>query len=288
MLGTNHMNGTTQAQKLRTVWSKELTRDFLSNLVFGNKVSRFDSDTPGARTIKIPTISQFSAPDKITQTQVTLQAPNETAVDLILDKHKHVAFIIEDGMNIQQNYQLFAEYTKMMTHALKRACDTDIANLVTGFSTASGTYNTALGTTGILAAVRGLDDADVPSEDRCWIYKPKTIADLRVVADYTRYDGTGYAGGVATGALGNGKAELGQGLVGMLYNAPVYQTTQVAQAGNNISNAYMHREALALGMQRNVRVQTDNKIEYLGTLVVGDIQYGVVERRDNAGIEVRS
>jgi hypothetical protein len=50
----------------------------------------------------------------------------------------------------------------------------------------------------------------------------------------------------------------------------------------------MHKEAIALGIQQDVRVQSDNRIDYLGTLVVADLMYGVLERRDNAGIEFRA
>jgi hypothetical protein len=41
-------------------------------------------------------------------------------------------------------------------------------------------------------------------------------------------------------------------------------------------------------MQKNVRVQSQNRIDYLGDLVVADVLYGVVERRDNAGVEFKS
>jgi hypothetical protein len=117
--------------------------------------------------------------------------------------------------------------------------------------------------------------------------KPHAINDLRTISDYTRYDGTGYAGGTATGAIGDGKVRP-NGLVGTLYNAPVYMTTQVYQTGNNISNMYMHKEAIALAIQKNVRVQNQNRIDYLGELVVADVLYGVLERRGTAGVEVKN
>lgn len=287
MLGVNQMTQTTGNVFRRDIWSKEVTRAFEANLVLADKVSRFDADSAGAKSVYIPNVSNLSALDKIANTQVTLQSPTETSINLLLNKHKHVAFVIEDALKVQNNYNLMSEYTNKAGYALKKALDTDIANLATGFSTSAGTYNTTVATTAVLAAVQALDDADVPQADRVWVLKPHAVADLRTISDYTRYDGTGYAGGAATGGIGNG-AVRPNGLVGSLYNAPVYMSTQVYQTGNNISNLYMHKEAIALGIQQNVRVQSDNRIDYLGTLVVADLMYGVIERRDGAGIEFRN
>lgn len=287
MLGVNQMTQTTGNVFRRDIWSKEMTRQFEANLVLADKVSRFDADSQGAKSVYIPNLSNLTALDKIANTQVTLQSPTETSINLLLDKHKHVAFVVEDALKVQQNYNLLAEYTNKAGYALKKALDTDIANLATGFSQSAGTFNSTITTTAVLNAVQTLDDADVPQSDRVWVLKPHAVADLRTISDYTRYDGTGYAGGTASGGIGNGSVRP-NGLVGMLYNAPVYMSTQVYQTGNNISNLYMHKEAIALGIQQNVRVQSDNRIDYLGTLVVADIMYGCLERRDNAGVEVRN
>ena len=50
----------------------------------------------------------------------------------------------------------------------------------------------------------------------------------------------------------------------------------------------MHKEALALAMQKSPRVQTQYKAEYLADLCVVDVIYGVVETRDAFGVELKS
>ena len=37
----------------------------------------------------------------------------------------------------------------------------------------------------------------------------------------------------------------------------------------------------------HVRLQSDYKLEYLGTLVVADLIFGVIENRDEAGVWIR-
>jgi hypothetical protein len=90
------------------------------------------------------------------------------------------------------------------------------------------------------------------------------------------------------GAIGDGKGIRPNGLVGTLYNAPVYMTTQIQKSGNNISNMYFHKDAIAAAVQQAPRVQTQYKVEYLGWLTVVDMIYGFVELRDNAGLELKS
>lgn len=280
------MTQTTGTVFRRDIWSKEITRAFEANLVLADKVSRFDAESQNAKSVYIPNLSNLTAVDKVANTQVTLQAPTETAVNLLLDTHKHVAFLLEDALKVQQSYNLMSEYSNKAGYALRKAVDSSVANLATGFSQSSGTYNTTLTVAVMLTAVQTLDDADV-YEDRVWVLKPHAVADLRTLSDFMRYDGTGYAGGTATGGVGNAQRRP-NGLVGMLYNSPVYMTTQVYQTGNNISNLYMNKEAIALGIQQQVRVQSDNRIDYLGELVVADVQYGVIERRDLAGLELKN
>lgn len=287
MLGANQMTTTTGSTFRRDIWSKELTRATEANLVLADKVSRFDADSKGAKSVYIPKISNLVAYNKVANTAVALQSPTETSTQLLLDKHKYCAFLLEDYLKIQQNYALLSEYSNKAGYAIAKAMDTDIATLATGFSQTKGTYNTTITTTVMVDSVQELDDEDVPADDRCWVLKPHAVADLRTISDYIRFDGTGFAGGTATGALGNGKKGA-KGLVGMLFGSPVYQTTQIQQTSNDISNMYFHREAIALGVQQEVRIQNEYKLEYLGELVVADISYGVIERRDEFGLELKN
>ena len=287
MLGANQMNITSGNTFRRDIWSKELTRATEANLVLADKVSRFDADSKGAKSVYIPKISNLVAYNKVANTAVALQNPTETSTNLLLDKHKYCAFLLEDYLKIQQNYALLSEYSNKAGYAIAKAMDTDIATLATGFSQTKGTYNTTITTTVMVDSVQELDDEDVPADDRCWVLKPHAVADLRTISDYIRFDGTGFAGGTATGALGNGKKGA-KGLVGMLFGSPVYQTTQIQQTSNDISNMYFHKEAIALGVQQEVRIQNEYKLEYLGELVVADISYGVIERRDEFGLELKN
>ena len=289
-LGANQITPVSAAGFLPIIWSKEVIREVQANLILADKVNRSrDSEVASfGQSIKMNTISNLVALDAVSNTQVALQDPTESQVTLSINKHKYAAFLVEDMVKVQSNVNLMAEYTISAAYAIKKALDTDIANLATGFSQAAGAYASALTEDTILDAVRFLDNADVPLNDRTWVFKPQAVRDLRDIDEFTRYDGTGYAGGFAMGSVGDGKQIRPNGLVGMLYNAPVYMTTQIAQSGTNVSNMYFHRDAIAAAVQQSPRVQSQYKLEYLGNLTVADIIYGVIEMRDTFGVEVKS
>lgn len=289
-LGANQITKTSHNGFAPVLWSKETIRAFEANLILGNKVNRSrDAEVRDqGQSIKMNSISNLQALDKASNTQVALQDPTESQVTLLINKHKYTAFLVEDLIKAQSNVNLMSEYTEKAGYAIKQALDSDIAALATGFSQFAGAYNTALTEDAMLNAVEALDVADVPSNDRVFVLRPEAVRDLRNIDDYTRYDGTGYAGGFAMGAVGDGKGIRPNGLVGMLYNSEVYMTTQIQKAGNNISNMYFHRDAIAAAVQLAPRVQSEYKLEYLGFLTVTDMIYGVIELRDNAGLELRS
>lgn len=289
-LGANQITTTSHSNFNPTIWSKETIREFEATLVLGDKVNRSrDGEVRQfGQAIKMNTISNLAAFDKTANTAVSLQDPTESQVTLNVDKHKYAAFLVEDMEKVQANVDLMSEYTSKAGYAVKKAFDTDLANLATGFSQSAGTYNTALTEDAILNGIETIDLNDVPQNDRCFVLRPEAVRDLRDIDDYTRFDGTGYAGSFAYGTVGDGKQMRPNGLVGMLYNAPIYMTTQIAKTGNNISNMYFHKDALAAAVQMSPRVQSDYKLEYLGNLTVVDMLYGVVELRDEAGLELRS
>jgi hypothetical protein len=75
------------------------------------------------------------------------------------------------------------------------------------------------------------------------------------------------------------------GLVGDVYGVKVYMTTAIADIESTDSTDYrpalfFQKQALALAMQKQVRMQEQYKLEALGTMVVGDVVYGVKTIRE--------
>ena len=290
MLGVNNVTTTTAANTIPKIWSKKALIALRAALIIGDKINtQYREDATRGNTIYIPRISNFEASQKTANNQVVLNAPKDTNVPIYIDQQPHCAFLLEDIAAVQSNLELTAKYTDQAGYAVRKYIDTLLANQATSFSQSTGVYNTPLTASTVLQSDQILNENDVPVNDRYWIIHPKTLTDLRQISDYVRYDGTGYAGGAAWGTIG--KTDVHRrpdGLSGMLYNAEVYATTQVMKAGNNISNMFIHEDAMALVMQKELRTQSDYKLEYLAHLVVIDAILGYGILRDEAGVLVMS
>lgn len=290
MLGANHVTTTTANNVRADIWSKKALIALRASLVLGGKINtQYRADATKGKSIYIPKVTNFEASEKIANTQVTLSAPTDTNVQVLINSQPHCAFLLEDIAAIQANLDLLSTYTDQAGYAVRKYIDTLLANLATSFSQNVGTYNATLTTTSVLSADQKLNENDVPVNDRFWFINPKTLTDLRGISDYTRFDGTGLAGGFAYGTVGKTDTpRRPDGLSGMLYNAEVYATTQVLKSGNNISNMLLYKDAMALVMQKDLRTQSNYELSYLATLVVVDAILGVSKLRDEAGVLVKA
>ena len=79
------------------------------------------------------------------------------------------------------------------------------------------------------------------------------------------------------------------GQVGNLFGIPVFTSSLIpTTTSTGIESAYLvHKSAIAVAVQQDIRVQSDYDVSYLGTKVVADIIYGAVITTSNhvKGIE---
>lgn len=271
---------TTAAVFIPEKWTTDIIRETEANLVLAGRVKRFDSlinqNMKAGDTIHIPQLSNLVANDKLANNDVTFQAPTEGEVVLNIDKHKEASFQLEDIAAIQSNSDLNSEYTSKAGYALAEAIDSDLAALAPTFATAVGAYNTAITTDVILDAILALDDANVPQDDRSFVYTPKVKRDI---IDITEYISNDFVDG----------RPVQTGLIGQLYGVQTFMSTNIlVTGGTDTSNMLFHKDAIALAMQRMPRTETQRMARAIATDVVTDTIYGYVLQRPDFGVEVRT
>jgi hypothetical protein len=71
---------------------------------------------------------------------------------------------------------------------------------------------------------------------------------------------------------------MNTGKVGTLFGIPVMTSSLIpTTATAGIEAAYLvHKSAIAVAVQQDIRVQSEYSVDYLGTKVVADIIYGAV------------
>ena len=267
---------TTAAKMIAEKWTRAIEKPFYNSLYFADAVTRRDSlVSDGGNKINIPFLSTYDARDKVAGTAVTFDANTETEIELTINKHKYLAFLIEDIVKVQSSYNLQEAYRGAQREALARAIDTDLASLH-----ASAGTNIAGGATvddaDILAVVQALDLANVPQTDRAGIVGAKVMGDLRAVNKYSTYDNTGQTG-LAVSARPN---------VPRVYGMDLYMSNNVVDDATSTHNLFFHKSAISLAIQLKPTYKMEDSVDFIGLKSVLHTIYGVAVERSAALVDV--
>lgn len=249
-----------------------------SNLVLANLVDRYDAEVKQAGDIvHVAKLADVDAAAKTQGSAVSFTANTEGTATITVNQYAYGAVRLEGIAEAQSQTNLLDKYTSKIGYGLAKHVDSTLAALSTGFSQEVDA-GTAVTLAEVVSAIQTLDLGDAPMDDRHFVVDPRTMGQLRQIAEFTRYDATGSAGVPAGG---------NNGLVGNIYNIPVYMSTNVsvtAGTPNVVNNMLFHREAIGLAMQKSPTIETERNVEYISTDVVGWVLYGAAELRDSFGV----
>lgn len=304
-LGTNHVTNTTGATFIPEIWSDEIIAAYEKSLVLANLVNRMPMTGKKGDTLHIPKPTRGNASAKSAETQVTLIAATESEVQVTVDKHYEYSRLIEDITDVQALASMRQFYTSDAGYALAKQVDTDLFALGKSLGDSDGAdwvhsnsfyMDASSGLTAYAvdtvaaadifsddafrAAVKELDDADVPMDGRFLVVPPSVVQTIRGI---TRYNSSDFVSGQPT-VNGN---------IGSLYgidiyvstNCPVVETAADNAAGGDLKAGLLgHKDAMVFAEQMGVRTQTQYKQEYLGDLFTADTLYGVKVLRPESAL----
>jgi N4-gp56 family major capsid protein len=296
-LGTNNVvqSAVNTAGFIPEVWSDEIIAAYKKNLVAANLFKKMSMKGKKGDVMHFPSPARGSAAVKSASSQVTLIAESGTEKTVTINQHYEYSRLIEDFAEVQALSSLRRFYTDDAGYALATRIDTSLIELGRGAQGGSGTaaYNkaylagdgstlyvdgtnigTALTDAGLRRAIQRLDDSDVPMDGRFLIVPPSTRNTMMGLARFTEQ-----------AFVGDG-ATIRNGQIGDVYGVKVFVTTNADTATTTTTRVALlaHPEAFVLVDQLGVRVQTQYKQEYLGTLLTADTLYGVGELRDTSAV----
>lgn len=281
-----------------TVWGEKVNEFFRAKLVAAPFFTdRSGELTEGGATLYTPNTTEFTANSKTNATTVTLNAPSDTKQTLSINNWFEVSFAIEDreAAQVKRSYAIMERYAKNCAYAAAKKLDAAITALFTGFSNAVGTSTTNLADSDIRNAIAYIENANCDIDECAFFFHPNTF--------WKQVQGIDKFSLAINSPVNDPTARKPKG---SLYGIPVYVTTQIgldATPSGGRANALAHPDALhwatsplgAGGSKANsmtgsmgVRVQSNYIPEYLSTVTTADILYGVIENRDNAGVEMKS
>ena len=297
-LGTNNVvqSAVNTAGFIPEVWSDEIIAAYKKNLVAANLFKKMSMKGKKGDVMHFPSPARGSAAVKSASSQVTLIAESGTEKTVTINQHYEYSRLIEDFAEVQALSSLRRFYTDDAGYALATRIDTSLIQLgrgAQGGTAGSAAYDkaylagdgstlyvdgtnigTALTDAGLRRAIQRLDDSDVPMDGRFLIVPPSTRNTMMGLARFTEQAFVGDGGTIRNGQIGD------------VYGVKVFVTTNADTATTTTTRVALlaHPEAFVLVDQLGVRVQTQYKQEYLGTLLTADTLYGVGELRDTSAV----
>ena len=261
------------------IWSGAINDFYRAKLVAGNFFWDMSSAlTGGGDQINIPNVTEMSANDKVNGSEVTLNSPTETDINLVVDTWKEVSFLIEDfeAKQVAAVYDLQEKYAKNAAYTAAAALEDALIALASGFSQSIGSSTQTIADSNIRRAIQYLDDADAPQEDRAFFFAPSTMwDDIMAIDKFVLVNESGGRGPVTSGP------------VGLLYGYQLYVTSRIPTTLGSVMNFYAHKDAVVFA-SCPVRVQSEYQQQRLGTLVTADVMFGVLDNRDTSGVLLKA
>lgn len=271
------------------VWGSKVLVAREAYLVAAKVVERFDEEVAGfGDTIHVPEVSDLAATAVSEGTDVTYQTITQGEKTIIINKYYESSFLLHDKLSAQEKYRVSEKYAKKAAYALAKQMDTDILACYDGDGTTSvtnyvGDGSTAISKTNILAAIRILDGANVPMDDRHFIVDEYGKAQLFAIDDFVRYDATGKVSPSISGAR--------QGYnFGELYGVTVHVSTNVpteSASPDVIHGMMLQREGIGLAVQKGIKVEKSRMPEKLSDIVTTQVLYGVSVLRADHIVDFR-
>lgn len=234
-----------------TLWSKRIIDIVRSNLVSINVVdTTWIAELSYGTKVWIPLTKALSTGTVDTATTASVVNLNTTIGDTVesitVDTWKECPVSIDDSVKAQtQVAGLLEKVASNAAYALSKDIDTAVN---THFSLITSTWAGADGQTFtddlFINLQEGLDEADVPRENRSLVIDPSVIADIYRIDKFVHMD---YQ---KTAVIPTGK-------IGQIYGVPVYVTNNLygVASGTGAYGALIHKECIALVMQESLKVE---------------------------------
>lgn len=252
------------------LWAKDIELERVANLVLANLVDRkFESQLQVGDTLHIPFLKEGEAEDFVPGSTIAFQPTVEDEIEFKIDKYKVAHRQIQDILTVQSKYELRSPYTGVISRALAKAVDTDLARLHVGADAGNKmTAIPALTFETIIDANVLLDKKDVPKENRALVVDAVGAGDLRKIKEFSAFNESGIEGVVKTT----------RGYIGTIYGTPVYETNNInvtTGAGGARHYLLFQKSAMGLIMQKSPKIEHARDIDTLSDKIVGSEIYGV-------------
>jgi hypothetical protein len=224
-------------------------------------------------TVNIPSMSNFTAVDKTTNTDLEAEAFTHPVQQLVINKHKAVAVKIERFGERQAMPGYREKISSRLGYPIARVMETDLSALFDGF-----TGNTAVGTAGQEIGIANYRTAWKNLVEAGAIEEAMTDEDTSIFLSPGEYAAALSQEVLISKDYGDNGDAISKAALGAIFGSRVFLSNLLESDGaGQHDNAWIHKNALTLAVQQKVRVETDYRPMAIATEVVADCIYGFKE-----------
>lgn len=305
---TNAFSAANLAATIPEVWSDIVNTSKFPQAVLTNFcVDLSDYVDEGGDTIHVPEIytNQLSSSTQSTEgTEITPDTPAQVDDTISVDTHEYVAFMMGDKTmrQVARKYNLVELYAREAQGVLMNVIEAAIAALWSSLDTSYGDTTNGLTDPDVRRGISNLESANFSTMEMALFVHPEVYwTQIMGISKYYTKD-TSTFDSIRDGLLGGEEGGMRRSFKGILYDIPVFTTTNIVESLQTYRNLLLTPNALAWGIgpmggeietefgptPLRFRVQSSYELRNLALLNVVDFYYGVGVLRSEAGIVLNS
>lgn len=252
------------------LWARELNFSLKKSLVGLQLVNQdYEGEIANAGdTVHITRPAAISVGTYTPGSDITVETPTSSQLNLTIDQIKYFAFDVEDVKRVQANVDLMRPYLEEANYALQDTVDQHIFGKYTDADSSNVITKATLTSSNIWAklveAKKLLSKNNVPQQGRWIVLSPDEIALLEESTEFQR-----------ASSLGDDTAR--NGFRGRAAGFDVFESNNVTAASDGTDNVrhcvFGHRMAITFAMQFS-RMESMRREKRFADLVKGLLLYG--------------
>lgn len=240
-------------------------RSIMRNLVKNYTLAPAQGKVVQVPIYPVQTAAAVTEGDEVSNTAVSTDVATLTCAQV------GIRTIVTDLALQASASNVVADLGRLFGEAIAKKMDQDLMSHFASFTTnVIGSSSTTITAALVMQGITKLKNAGVPTDGMVMVLHPSIAYDLK--AALTNQGAVAFTGG-AYGDVAN--EAMRQGFVGRLFGVDVYESSNaplIASAGD-YRGAIFHRDALGLGIMRDISIETQRRASYIGTDVVASAMY---------------
>ena len=241
-----------------------------------NLVTTYDISGDDGKAIQVPVYPEVSAAGLTEGTDMSSTAVSTTSVT-ITAAEVGVQAVLTDLAARSSSRDIAGDLGKVLGEGIAKKMDEDLIALFDGFSTSVGSAGTELITSHIFSAAARLDNANAPGQ-KYMVIHPYQAYNLK--ANLTNTFANPNGGDLQNEAMRNG-------YVGRIAGVDIFESANITRDGSDdAKGAVFVPQAIGLAVKWDINIEPERDASIRGWELNATACYGVVELKDDYGIEM--